>query len=281
MDNLIFENTVVSIREITPENASRILSDKNTKNRRISPTKVAEYTSAMKRDEWAFNGDSIRLSSDGTLLDGQHRLTALVKAGMSQHFIVVENMMKGVGVTIDIGKNRSGGDVLSIDSGVSTGKAAAITGAIRLFYKHEIGRMLTNAGYGKLTNTQIVEQYEKHKKLIGICQEWMDENIKGQGAILPRSEMLAILMIFANIDNNACFSFAKMVFCGLGMDESCPQSLLRDYLLDCRSKVRKSDLFTRLHTIIKIWNSIRSGRKITAPRSVVFYKDKDLYKKAF
>jgi len=280
MDNLIFNNVVVTIREITPANAVNILDAKNTKNRNMSKTKIDEYVSAMKAGEWVFNGDSIRISNSGVLLDGQHRLTALAKSGINQHFIVIENMDAEVGLTIDTGKNRDGGDVLAIESGVNKQIASSISGAIKIFNRHENSRKLHNTGTGKLTNVRMIEEYNKHKDLVKFCCKWMDENIKKQGAILSRSETLGTLLILCDIDSDEAIKFCEMVFCGLGINEECPQSFLRDYLLSCKLDSKKANQAQRLHTIIKTWNSLRSGRKITTARNIVFYAGRDTFKKA-
>ncbi len=280
MDNLIFENVVVSIREITPANAAKILDSKNTSNRNISKGKVAEYVNAMKNGEWLFNGDSIRISSDGILLDGQHRLTALAKSGINQHFVIIENMQKEVGLTIDVGKVRSGGDVLAMEAGVGLNAAAAISGGIKIFHKHNTGKSMNDSGSGKLTNVQIVEKYRENKELVNSCYEWMDANVSKQRAILSKSEMIGLLMILSSADNDDCYSFAEMVFCGLGISELCSQSLLRDYLLSCKVKSTKSTQPQRLHTVIKVWNSVRAGREIKKQGNIVFYKGRDTFKRA-
>jgi len=68
---------------ITPEEAQFWLQ-KNPHNREIRPKDVAWLAKALK--EGTFNGDigePIRITSDGRLLDGQHRLSAVVEAGLS------------------------------------------------------------------------------------------------------------------------------------------------------------------------------------------------------
>jgi len=280
MDNLIFENVVVSIREITPANAAKILDSKNTKNRNISNGKVIEYMKAMKNGEWMFNGDSIRISSEGILLDGQHRLTALAKSGINQHFVIIENMQKEVGLTIDVGKSRSGGDVLSIEAGVSNTIAATISGGLKLFHKHSVGNSMSDSGSGRLTNVQIIDKYREHKDLVNLCHQWMKNNVNKQRAILCKSEMLGILMILSDVDKEACDVFAEMVFCGLGINQVCSQSHLRDYLLLCKTESKMSTQPQRLHTIIKVWNSIRAGRDIKHKSNIIFRKGKDTFKQA-
>ncbi len=281
METLNFKNITISIRKITPANAAKILEFKNTKNRPITIGKVNEYVNSMKNDEWLFNGDSIRISTDGVLLDGQHRLTAVAKSGISQSFIVVENMQKSIGLTIDTGKLRNAGDVLALESGVSANWAASIGGAIKIFHKHSKGLELSNSGTGKLTNTKVVEEYKKNKELVVFCCDWFNKNMKGKAPILTKSEILSCLMIFANIDKKDCISFCKMVFCGVGVEDGSVQSFIRNYLLSCKVDTKKANQTQRLHSIIKSWNLVRAGKSPKQAATVVFRKDNDKFKKAF
>lgn len=280
MDNIIFENTVISVKEITPANAAKLLDSKNKKNRNLSRVKVAEYVAAMQADEWAFNGDSIRIASNGILLDGQHRLTAVAQSGKSQHFVFIENMDSSVGMTIDNGKVRNGGDTLSLQANVKPSVAQTMSGALKIFYKHAVKGSISTSGGHKLTNIQIVDQYRNNKELVDFCVNWLELNVKKQGAILSKAEMLGILLILCDINKDEAIKFCEMVFCGLHINEVCSQSLLREYLLDCKSKVKKSDQSQRLASVIKVWNSVRAGRNITNGRNVIFRKNTESFKKA-
>lgn len=66
----------VSLVEIDGKDANRLL-ELNTDNRKLRKAKVDEYKRAILRGDFHFNGDAIRISRDGVLLDGQHRLEAL------------------------------------------------------------------------------------------------------------------------------------------------------------------------------------------------------------
>lgn len=66
----------VSLVELDARDADRLL-ELNTDNRKLRKAKVEEYRRAILRGDFHFNGDAIRISRDGVLLDGQHRLEAL------------------------------------------------------------------------------------------------------------------------------------------------------------------------------------------------------------
>ena len=54
---------------------------KNDHNRRLSPVRIRKFADEMQNGMWVYNGESIIVSESGRLLDGQHRLHAIVDSG--------------------------------------------------------------------------------------------------------------------------------------------------------------------------------------------------------
>jgi hypothetical protein len=80
---------MMNIESITPERAQAMLDHNLDSNRRLRPHLVEKYASDMKRGMWKQTYDPVRLLSDGTLVDGQHRLSAIIATGISQKMLVV------------------------------------------------------------------------------------------------------------------------------------------------------------------------------------------------
>lgn len=89
---------------VTPELAQDWLA-RNKCNRAISDAYVASLIRDMKEGKWIVNGDTIRFSKEGELLDGQHRLTAIVKSGIPQDVYVMTGLNKTS--HFDDGRKRS------------------------------------------------------------------------------------------------------------------------------------------------------------------------------
>ena len=96
----------------------------NTKNRRIRSAKVDQYDASMRAGRWAFNGQAIVFDVHGRLMNGQHRLLACIKAGVSFKVLVVHGVDAEAFDTLDTGAARTAGDILGI-AGVSLGIGAA------------------------------------------------------------------------------------------------------------------------------------------------------------
>ncbi len=91
------QNLKVSIVLITQELATKWLEEKNTKNRYLSPKRVSNLTLAINAGDFVFNGDTIKFDFNGELMDGQHRLKAIVKAdekavGKGIQIVIVEGL---------------------------------------------------------------------------------------------------------------------------------------------------------------------------------------------
>jgi hypothetical protein len=98
---------------ISPEIASLMLQH-NEMNRPMSVRKVARIAAKMKDRDWVFTHQGIAFSKAGTLLDGQHRLAAVIDADKTYDFLVTYGLDQTVFNHIDTGGTRSAKDLLAI-----------------------------------------------------------------------------------------------------------------------------------------------------------------------
>lgn len=97
---------------ITPEDAKTLLL-LNTNNRPLIDSYVDKLAKDMTEGRWIQNGDTIRISNTGVLLDGQHRLAAIVKSGVDQTYLVASDLANDAFAVTDNGKPRTTGHVLA------------------------------------------------------------------------------------------------------------------------------------------------------------------------
>ena len=119
------EGVQVGIRWIDPSVAKELLA-RNTKNRKQAVASIERYASDMANGRWVFNGAPIVIDSDGVLADGQHRLEALIGAAVTLPFVVVDGVNPAAFETIDDGKKRTVGDVLSVEGFPNSTTLAAV-----------------------------------------------------------------------------------------------------------------------------------------------------------
>ena len=96
----------MTVENITPEKAREYLKTNTDNYRKISRAKSAIYAREMKAGKWELNGEGIMFAEDGTLKNGQHRLAAILMAGIPVRMTVIRGIGSGVNI-YDNGMTRS------------------------------------------------------------------------------------------------------------------------------------------------------------------------------
>ena len=113
---------------ITPERAAHYLKRNVDNYRKISRQKVALYAEEMKAGKWQLNGEGIMFDETGRLKNGQHRLAAILAAGIPVTMTVITGVADDV-MIFDNGMTRSTkqmaqgsgyGDVSGTEAAVAT-----------------------------------------------------------------------------------------------------------------------------------------------------------------
>lgn len=118
----------VELRKVTPEWASEILKRHDERivtgkyrQRPLNERDVAKYATDMKAGNWGVTGQGISFDEDGNLIDGQHRLAAVMRSGVTIEMVVIWDLESHVSKqvrtidVIDIGKKRQVAQQLRID----------------------------------------------------------------------------------------------------------------------------------------------------------------------
>lgn len=147
----------IEIVEVTPGIAAAWL-DKNIKNRRKSTRHISQSVRDTKTGNWQLTGDSIKFDKNGTLVDGQHRLTACVESDTSFRTLVIYGLEPSTRNVIDTGKSRSNSDVLTMQGATNTiGVAACLK-----FLVNEKNENTGSGGRLLITHSELLNAYEQH-----------------------------------------------------------------------------------------------------------------------
>ena len=149
------------VETITPEMAEALIGASGAvENRSVRGPAVTMLAGAIERGEWVLNGESIVIDEHGILLDGQHRLHAVVRAGVSIRTIVVRGVPREAMITLDIGRARTIGDNLTV-RGVRNANQVGATA--RWLWTFEAGDF--RGVQARLTNTQSLDMVEERPGL--------------------------------------------------------------------------------------------------------------------
>lgn len=236
--------------KITPKKAQEWLAH-NTDNRPRRPKVVERYADAMKRGEWKMNGESIKFNCDGRLIDGQHRLLAIVSSGCTIETYVVRGLPVDAFDTIDQGAVRHLADVFARNGEVN---CHALAGAIRWLGVLHDRMSWKNVGY---TPEQAKAKLQDHPELRKSVSKVCSSNTKG---LIPGSILAACHYLFSRKDADLADLFADSLIGGEGLKKSDPVYLLRERLIANGTAAAKLPRETIAALTIKAWNATREGK---------------------
>ena len=104
-----------TFEQITPEVARKML-EHNVNNRPVRVSWVSNLASQIKSGEWRVTHQGIALDVNGRLVDGQHRLLAIIEADRSVPIMVTRGLDVDDYPYLDGGKARTYADRLALTS---------------------------------------------------------------------------------------------------------------------------------------------------------------------
>lgn len=250
-------NMKISVEKITPERAQEMLGA-NRRNRSLRLRHIQTLAADMAAGNWRMNGETIKFAKDGTLLDGQHRLAAVIESGATIEMMVVTNLELSDQETMDAGRKRTLSDVLALRG---EDNSSTLASAIAIYWQRHNGQITNHASP---TNQQAIAILEEHPALR------YSVNFVGKAAKTLRyprglAATLHYEMSLLNADDAA--DFWSKLETGLGLHERHPVYILRRRLADNAAVIgRKLDRIMLHAYTIKAWNAYREGRDITIVR---------------
>lgn len=256
------------VMTITPQQALEWLG-KNSSNRPLSHARIRQYVKDITDGNFGLTGEAIRFFEDGNLADGQHRLTAIVKACKPITTLVVFGLDRKVASYIDTGKSRSAGDVLCMFSGVGDADAKALATAIRMIHNHDSGRHYVGStggqsgGHTAMTNSEIQDFYRDNEEHLLDSLDWTRTNGKFTNALIPRAAQTALIYLFKRANSELASDYLSKIIQGLNVEPKSTHAVVREILQRDMARTRKLDLRTKVYTVVKGFNSENKRRGIS------------------
>jgi hypothetical protein len=125
---------------VTPELATSWLKNNHPNNRKPDPREVRRL-SKIPRDKWLDCASTIKRTREGVLLDGQHRLLAIVERGEALPCDVLHNAPPELVFVVDVGRGRTLAHMLKIAGFSSEGPLAAVLNAVNWLLTGDTAKM--------------------------------------------------------------------------------------------------------------------------------------------
>lgn len=246
----------VEIIEVSPDLAAEWLGA-NTHNRNLRRNVVMAYAADMGDRQWTFNGEAVKFADDGSLLDGQHRLQAIIEADVILPLLVVRGLAPIAQETVDGGAKRKFSDVLKLRGEVNAEHLAAITRRVTLW---EAGARRSEINI-QSTNAQMTATLVKYPWLRDIVTP---ARLTAEGSDLVPSVTGLCWWLFTRIDGEDADYFMARLRDGQNLGEHDPVYQLRQAI--GRTRVggavgSRSPMYLTAITI-KAWNAYRQGVQV-------------------
>jgi len=246
--------------------------------------KINLYAEHMVKGRWKYNGDSIRVSKSGVLLDGQNRLLASQKAKQELICDLVVGLEDDVFNTIDQGRVRFKSDLVARDIGgqFSSSSAKLLTAAVTKIIKHR-NFLAQSTGSGrdgkflsKFTTESVIDYINDHPKILEQL-EYVKAEFKSR-CCLTRSIILYIYHIGCDWDEAYTKKFLKKAVNGVGLQEGETLYLLHQFLTEVKAKNIRPTPSVVDRTLIKVWNQVgEKGLYAIASRGQIIHKKSEDY----
>lgn len=258
------------IMEVTPQIAGQWLKQ-NDGNRKISISHVDRLAGIMARGEWVFNGETIVLNNAMRLLDGQHRLAAIVKTGIPQKMAVV----------IGIEDDRAFQTFDSVQRARTPDQIAAMMGARSNFNKLVATAKVVRLWHSSKSADDFKTKYISQNYGQALPHEFAADAVSVETAFdeasrivghefakksISYSVTIAMTCILNEIDHDTTLRFWETVRSGLFSGLSDPCLHFRDRIMSQSAmKGRGRNMNAEMMAVtIKAWNSFkdRNGMKL-------------------
>ena len=239
--------------DLTPELAD-ILLRRNTGNRNIRKTKLNQYISDVTNDRWQLNGETIQISREGELNNGQHRCSAVIAAHKSIRTFMTFGVTRESRTTVDVGATRTPGDHLSVQGYKNSTVLAGITRFVLAYEASGENRDLSFSN--RITGAAINERVAEDPLVIEASSFYAGHSKLKRFA--PASVIGFAYYMMAKRDREAAKDFMEQIANGTGLEPGDAAHVVRETLMNRTqlSRERKAEVFLRG------WNAHRTGKKM-------------------
>lgn len=248
----------IVVEKITPHIAKDYLGH-NTHNRNVRKHHVSSLAEDMKRGNWQIGVGSIKFSADGTLLDGQHTLLAVIESNSTVDMVVVRNMPTEAQMSMDTGARRTFADTLKL-AGIPN--YTVLGAAVKSIYDWErMGAAMFSGSSAAtaVTNKVLWDYYQSNQWINDYVPLLM--RLSTSATHIPTRVSGAMVHLLFNISSDDAAFFFERIINGDNIAVGDAPHTLRKTLSDIGKDKRRGSINQRWMAaiIIKAWNRFILG----------------------
>lgn len=191
---------------ITAAIAAEVLEKANPNNRPISKANVQKLIEAIKENKWHQGLTKLVFSKSDRLMDGQHRLTAIVQTDSSLVFDVTFNMSEDAFGYLDTNKKRSASDTLAVYGCKNVATLSSIARKVNHYMKAKGMMWNINTPCNNELAKEIVFAEAKMQSVAAMMDAKKDFLLYGN-----KSDLGTCYTLFSRIDNTKADEFMQIL----------------------------------------------------------------------
>lgn len=246
---------------VTPTLAKKLL-EMNTQNRPMSGPTLKHYVTQMKDGHWKFAGGTISISKTGRILDGQHRLEAIVQANTTQKFNIQTGLDDTTFDVFDTGRNRTGSDILGILGHKNSGAMASALKIIMAYDRKHLAKGKTLNKHERITNHDLAT-WTGDMELLKECIAFGSRCYSDSRLFAPAT-YAAFLYLFGRKNQEQAQFFFHSLVTGENISANKHSAIyyLRQKLINTAASRAKHPTEERYAWLIKTWNFYREDQNV-------------------
>lgn len=250
---------------IGPEQARRVLDKINTRNRHLSQSWIDRYVRIQVSGQWRSTHQGMAIDSNGVLQDGQHRLHAIVEAGLPAPVFVFVGMDPDNFKAIDEGRLRNAGQLLAMEGEKF---ATTATAAVRLAHAYGAPDPRRMAGY-RPGNLEIFDAFQADAQRVRDAVAWARGRPFRKIGV-PPSVLAAARLVLGQVNGDAnpyVATFFDGFLAGtqpgtrILLDDDDPRTALRNWFANRSLKKVRAEAIDLVAIIVRAWNYLVENRR--------------------
>jgi hypothetical protein len=247
--------------------AEKLLQE-SAPNRPFRRGRASGYATDMKHGRWLQTGEAIMIDKNGQLVNGQHRLTAIIWAETTVRLFIIEGVEPDVMGVLDTGMPRTFGDQLSMRQMPNGKTLAAITRRMLLWDKGIY--VATSKSFRDESGTARAPTHQELSEYLAAHQELTEVASLADGWNIPQVQhSLAGICaaLFFRLNREMAVEFMDSWADGANLEPTNPIHVLRERIVR-EGPLTVSSLGRNYSSELKIayaciaWNAFREGRMI-------------------
>lgn len=249
------DSPLATIVEVTPELA-RLWLRNNPRNRKLRDRAVADYARDMAAGHWNLNGEALKFSREGAVLDGQHRLHSIIASDMTVPMMVVVGLDEAAQETMDTGRKRTTGDLMGLRGESNAHALAAILRRVKAWDMDD----LRFTGTYVATNRECAQLLEERPEIRRSAE--IAVRTRHLFPHIPASALGVAHHLFSRISPDDTAWFFQRLADGAELPLGHPILALRSRVTSERLDSLRMPEARYLAYLIRTWNAVREGRSL-------------------